>query len=267
MITHILFPADYSKATRNAAPLVAEMARRTGAKLTVLHVLEMPDRRMTDWLAYLEMGNTGELIRERRKEFEAPLRAAFAGIPGVRFAFRHGDPATRILDAARRGRVDLIMIPTNGLGVYRRLLIGSVCAKILHDAQCAVWTIAPHAVESKGGLLCAVDLSPDSNRLLQAACEIGGQLHLDVTLAHVAATSDSEDPAMRKLDDLARIHKLTAAPILSRGGVAEAVDALTDRTGASLLLIGRGHMAAPLGRLRTAAYAIIRDSKCPVISV
>lgn len=265
MIQHILFPADYSKATRGAAPYVAAMVRQTGAKLTVLHVLEMPDRRMTDWLAYLEMGNTAELIRERRKEFEAPLRAAFADLPRVRFAFRHGDPAARILDTARRGRADLIMIPTNGLGVYRRLLIGSVCAKVLHDAECSVWTIAPHAAESSGGLLCAVDLGPDSGRLAEAARGIGAQLRLDVTLAHVAAEEESE--ARAKLEELGRAHRIATAPILVHGGVAESIDALTDRTGASLLVIGRGRIAAPFGRLRSEAYAMIRDSKCPVISV
>jgi len=267
MIRHILFPADYSKATRNAAPYVAEMVRRTGAKLTVLHVLETPDRRMTDWLAYLEMGSTAELIRERRKEFEAPLRAAFAGLPRVRFAFRQGDPASRILETARRGNADLIMIPTTGLGVYRRLLIGSVCAKVLHDAACAVWTIAPPAVESNGGLLCAVDLGPESVRLAAAASEIAGQLRLDATLAHVAAEAESEESARKKLEELGRAHGIPSAPLIAHGGVAESVDALTDRTGASLLVIGRGRIASPFGRLRTEAYAIIRDSKCPVISV
>jgi len=36
---------------------------------------------------------------------------------------------------------------------------------------------------------------------------------------------------------------------------------------ADLLVIGRGSAAGVYGRLRTNAYAIIRESPCPVVSV
>ena len=36
---------------------------------------------------------------------------------------------------------------------------------------------------------------------------------------------------------------------------------------ADLVLIGRGIIQKPLGRLRSNAYAIIRDAPCPVISM
>jgi hypothetical protein len=36
---------------------------------------------------------------------------------------------------------------------------------------------------------------------------------------------------------------------------------------ADVVIIGRGHVKEPLGRLRTNSYAIIRESPCPVISV
>ena len=36
---------------------------------------------------------------------------------------------------------------------------------------------------------------------------------------------------------------------------------------ADLLVIGRGSAAGMFGRLRTNAYAIIRQSPCPVVSV
>lgn len=51
-----------------------------------------------------------------------------------------GDPATVIRAVAQRDRIDLIMMPTTGLGKFRRLLLGSVAAKVLHDSACAVFT-------------------------------------------------------------------------------------------------------------------------------
>jgi len=40
-----------------------------------------------------------------------------------------------------------------------------------------------------------------------------------------------------------------------------------ERVQADLLVIGRGSAAGIFGRLRTNAYAIIRQSPCPVVSV
>jgi nucleotide-binding universal stress UspA family protein len=39
------------------------------------------------------------------------------------------------------------------------------------------------------------------------------------------------------------------------------------RTRADLVVIGRGSLAGPFGRMRTHAYGIIQRSPCPVISV
>ena len=41
---------------------------------------------------------------------------------------------------AKANQIDLIMMPTHGYGRFRALLLGSVTAKVLHDADCPVWT-------------------------------------------------------------------------------------------------------------------------------
>ena len=53
-----------------------------------------------------------------------------------------GDPGSRIVEAARASGFDLIMMPSRGRGTFRSALLGSVTAKVLHDAECAVWTAA-----------------------------------------------------------------------------------------------------------------------------
>jgi nucleotide-binding universal stress UspA family protein len=51
------------------------------------------------------------------------------------------------------------------------------------------------------------------------------------------------------------------------GEIAETITEETRRQKADLILIGRGLLPSPLGRLRSNAYAIIRQSPCPVVSV
>jgi nucleotide-binding universal stress UspA family protein len=49
--------------------------------------------------------------------------------------------------------------------------------------------------------------------------------------------------------------------------VAGYVKAIADETYADLVVIGRSPDTGVLGRLRTHAYALIRESPCPVISI
>ena len=55
--------------------------------------------------------------------------------------------------------------------------------------------------------------------------------------------------------------------VLEAGEAAKIVCAAADRIGADSLVIGRGSAAGGFGRLRTHAYAMIRQSPCPVVSV
>jgi nucleotide-binding universal stress UspA family protein len=51
------------------------------------------------------------------------------------------------------------------------------------------------------------------------------------------------------------------------GDVPEAVTTAAHALKADLLVIGRGRLTGVLGRLRTNAYAILRESHCPVAAI
>jgi nucleotide-binding universal stress UspA family protein len=51
------------------------------------------------------------------------------------------------------------------------------------------------------------------------------------------------------------------------GGVADVVREAALRRRADLVVIGRGRMRRTLGRLRTNAQAIVRESPCPVLGM
>ena len=83
------------------------------------------------------------------------------------------DAGHQIVAAARRPGADLITMPTHGLSVFRRYILDSITAKVLHDAECAIRTgthmeYAPplDAIEFPK-VLCAVDFGPQSERALQ----------------------------------------------------------------------------------------------------
>jgi hypothetical protein len=92
-----------------------------------------------------------EALTEVRKQCVASfLKSEFHNIPTTRL-MREGDPARAIIEYAEDEKVDLIMMPTHGYGPFRRFLLGSVTAKVLHDVKCAVWTSEELAARTVGG--------------------------------------------------------------------------------------------------------------------
>ena len=68
-------------------------------------------------------------------------------------------------------------MPTHGYGPFRRFLLGSVTAKVLHDAICPVWT-GPHMESAPDystvrfqNIVCVIDLGLHSREVL---CWAGG---------------------------------------------------------------------------------------------
>jgi len=214
------------------------------------------------------------------------LAEELRGLPVQRIVLE-GDAAQKIVAYSHAERVDLIIMPTHGYGPFRRFLLGSVTAKVLHDADCPVWTGVhledapmPESI-SFGHILCAVDLAPHAERVLSWASDIAEAFRARLTVAHVTApvtvavAGGSElDPEVERTrlarieieDLLARID--TQADIaVDSGDVAETVYDFAARLPADLLVIGRGAVKGVVGRLRSHAYAIIRQSPCAVVSV
>lgn len=52
-----------------------------------------------------------------------------------------GEPADVITEAAREVGADLVVVGTRGLGAAKRLVLGSVSSKVVHDAPCDVLVV------------------------------------------------------------------------------------------------------------------------------
>jgi nucleotide-binding universal stress UspA family protein len=284
-IQHILFPIDFSERCCHAVPFVEAMARRYNAKITMLSVVPPTCYAMGDPGAAVVV-DLEELLRDLKTRLDTSLIEDFAGLPVDRVAAL-GDPASVITQFAHTQGVDLIMMPTHGYGPFRSLLLGSVTAKVLHDADCPVWTSA-HVPEKPcrrqavcHDILCAVDGMPNSAALMKWAAEFSKQAGATLRFVHVvpamegvpSGQMDTEcnmeigKNAREALDRLEASVGLHLPICVATGNVAEAICEEARQHDANLVVIGRGVLHETLGRLRTHAHAIIRQSPCPVLSV
>ena len=272
----ILFPVDFSDRCTDAARMVETFAGHFQSALTFLHVLEP--------LTYNDLPmDTGEMVEEQLHTY---LGDEFKQFEVERVLLR-GDPAQQIIECAHSGHFDLIMLPTHGYGRFRRFILGSVTAKVLHDAKCPVWTgvhmeQVPRLEDiAFRHLACAVDLGDQSCRALRWATQFAFEFGAAMTVVHaIPASSDSAElyagydapreliaRARDRIESLQNSIGCEADVTVVAGEVPQVVHSAVERVGADLLVIGRSVENGVLGRLRTNAYSIIRQSPCPVISV
>jgi nucleotide-binding universal stress UspA family protein len=283
-LSTILAPTDFSERSMLSAQHAVHMARHFGSKLILAHVTEIPDPYYRLLLAP-ERADIEQRCREEMARMEARLRIDMP----IETVLREGDAAGRIEDIIRERKVDLVMMATHGRGLFRRFVMGSVTAKVLHDVQCPVFTGVhiPHTAKFTGDpyvrVACAVDLRCQSDKVLRWAAGFASSWKAELILIHavrVVSTDEiysssissalAEGLVLQAKEKLERLcHAAGCNPEMHVAG-ADAVPYVTDvaaKTYADVLIIGRSVNGLTHGRLRSHAYAMIRESPCPVISV
>lgn len=271
----ILFPIEFTPECQIAARHVAHYARHFDSEVILLHVEVFPID------PYVWEPQTDRLTRMLDQFLVDELR-------GLKVA-RHvaiGDPAQEIVRYANDEKADLIMMPTHGRGPFRRFVLGSVTAKVLHDTPCAVWTSAHLDIEripvpsNLTSVLCAVDLDDTGSHTLRYAGDFARLIGATLTVAHAVpavqtrpeAYMDTElqedliKAARKRLAEMQAAAGTEAVVCVGAGDIARFVSHAAQAHKAGLVIIGRGGNGM-LGRLRTHDYAIIRQCECPVLSL
>lgn len=123
---HILVPLDFSESSRRALDEAGDLASRTGATVTLLHVLELPAAGLVpeaEHRATTLLDEWGELVEQKTRTRVTRL-------------VKTGAPAQQILaSAADDPSIDLIVLGSHGRTGITRMLIGSVAEKVVRHAQ------------------------------------------------------------------------------------------------------------------------------------
>ena len=286
-IERILFPVDFSAQCEGSAHYVQAMAAAVKAQVTLLHVVNAADYLFSGG----ELGGyvANDFFQVQRDKLRKQLdEFPFREFPDAKRDLCEGERGSRIAAYAHANDADLIMMPTHGLGPFRRFLIGSITAKVLHDARCPVWTgvhletAPPREIIAFKRVLCAVDLSPEADAALRWAADFAAATGARLSIVHAvpgvdtrpAKYLDTEFHAELRRQARFEIEKLQtrvraddADITLLDGEPAPAIRKAALDAEADLLVIARGSAAEGFGRLRKHAYDIIRNAPCPTVSV
>lgn len=149
----ILAATDLSDPSLPAVEAAADQARRSSARLTLLHVVDLRSAEIGTSVpvppgAYAPP--PPEAISALRQWGEAGLAAASerCGVPTERIV-DEGVPAVAILRHAEGLPADLIVLGTAGMTAVKRLLLGSVAEAVVRWAPCSVLVVRLHREASE----------------------------------------------------------------------------------------------------------------------
>jgi len=288
-INSILVPVDFSERTSGAIEHAAAIASRAGAKLVFLHVVPAPPKEYASFWVDDHSGSEWPSATETQAYCAEQLQdlvRRLASEQDTEIMVLSGDASETICQVARDRKIDLIIMPTHSHGTYRRFLLGSNTAKVLHDARCPVLTgahVEEGAVrgpEPYRHVACCVALDEESLSILSWAHGFSKLYGAQLTVIHAVPDFDKESAkgsdnyalvlrksAEKQVDKLLQQIGGEAAVVIETGEIDKKAYRLLKRSDIDLLVIGRSREGTHPGRLRNHAYTLIRSAPCPVVSV
>ncbi len=143
-IRSILVPIDFSIHSKNALKYAVPMARRFGATIHLIYVVEP-----TVYPADLGFGQVvlpgveDELRDKGGEELQSLIRKEIGRTVKSSWAVRTGNPHQEILREAEERGVDLIVVATHGHSGVEHMLFGSTADRVVRHAKCPVLTVRP----------------------------------------------------------------------------------------------------------------------------
>jgi nucleotide-binding universal stress UspA family protein len=194
-IERILCPIDFSECSASAYRHAQFIAGRFHATLIVQYVAELDEHLSLFYTISPEVDN---FRRKLISDGHANLRQFITKAGGVQpeCIVLEGSAADTILSLARERAVSLIVLGTHGRRGFDRLMLGSVTERVLRHASCPVLAIRQSAPDSDTRnakvdtvpirrVLCCIDFSVSSERVIEYALAVADAYDAEVTLLHI----------------------------------------------------------------------------------
>lgn len=144
----ILVPTDFSKPALIATEVAADIARRSGAEITLLHVIEgvsegsiNVEGEATYTGSMEDKLFTMKLIERSRKQMaKAMADPKLEGVK-VRQELKMGTPFHGMNSIISERKVDLVVMGTSGRSDLEQMIIGSNTEKVVRQSHCPVLTV------------------------------------------------------------------------------------------------------------------------------
>jgi nucleotide-binding universal stress UspA family protein len=293
----ILVPLDGSDLAEKALPVAAELARRTGASLRLVHV-HVPiaaDPIYVEGLPVIDE-HMRSLRHEHEQAYLDQARQRLAAGVAVSVALLDGPPAATLAAHAQASGAALVVMTTHGRGGLERAWLGSMADELVHLSPVPLLLLRPEPGSVPSPFrrtLVPLDGSARAESILEHVLELarlepaaelvlldvvqpiastvwtpGAALTSSVVTADV--TQRQEEHARHYLDGVARRLQAAGVGVRTRielaAGVASAIlDVARDEQAGLVALATHGRSGLARLALGSIADKVVRGSRTPVL--
>jgi nucleotide-binding universal stress UspA family protein len=277
---NILFATDFSSTTALALPYAVEFARRSGAVIHAVHVVQPDVYPLVPPSKWHNMAEEERAFREERKN---QLEQELQGLPHE-LLFPAGDVWRNLANIIEDKNIDLLVLGTSGRTGIGKVLLGSLAEAIFRQATCPVLTVGP-AVSSKATpiaaadlnrILYATDFSPESLAAVPCAIAMAKEYHAELILMHAILKPEpgqvnSAFQTLRDVIPLGTWLALKPRYIVEQGAPEETILSAAAKQNADLIVLGvrsaKGLLTAATRFVPSIAYMVAAHAACPVLTV
>ncbi len=191
MFRTVLVPLNGSRFAEAALPHATRLARGARAKLHLVRAHQPVAALVGMGEAVIPPSGLDEELRAQEESYLAEQAAKLGGGRRGKVEFKEveGPAGPAICDEATRLNADLLVMATHGRGAVGRLWLGSVADYVVRHISAPVLLIHPSKDEGQSaevqGILVALDLSPQSEAILEPVVSFAQLTGAHVTLVHV----------------------------------------------------------------------------------
>ncbi len=192
MRKNILFPTDFSPVADHAFQYALQLAKKLEASIDLMSVYHLPVGDTSRVAPY----QVDDLLREKRAEVMQKLGALAEKAPANRTGQLRADYGLfvyqEIIDAARQGNYQLIVMGTKGERNAVQQMVGSVTTHTLMNAPCPVIAVpesAPLAPVQR--IAYATNFEPKDEKAISELTELGEKLQAKIHFLHVDKEADA----------------------------------------------------------------------------
>ncbi|HEY5999563.1 MAG TPA: universal stress protein [bacterium] len=282
MYRKLLVGYDDSPASRAALAEAAHWVKRHGGELALVHAVFFDTE---------EFGIAPEQLEKRaalgRRLCTTAVQSVGAA-PGVpaRSIICEGEPPEVILDAAKSGDADLIVLGTYGRRGLRRMLMGSVTAQVIGKARADVLVVHRPCQECRGeyrSLLVPYDGSTFSRAAVERACELAAADNAAVTALYAipryeemvgflrtegirARLNEEAGKIVAEAAAIGAAHGVRVATTVADGAPVDRIVEAVKQSGFDLVVMGsHGHQGVERALLGSTAERVVVHAPCPVL--
>lgn len=178
----ILVPTDFSKPAQIAVEVARDIAKKSGAELTLLHVIEEATGGSFNVEGQMNLEGDMEerlftlaLIKKAKKQMETLLNSSLVAGVKVKSELRMGTPFHGMRTIITDKKVDLVVMGTAGQTKVEEMIIGTNTEKVVRHAKCPVLTVHKKPVKTEfKNIVYATALSKDEESFAAVVKQMQG---------------------------------------------------------------------------------------------